>query len=248
MNTDIPSGIQDYLFTDPGYIGIDALPEMQRDDADVAVIAVWMNNVSYEDPVDDPLFTAHRPQTYIVGGGYPDYTKYYSDYHAGVIGCAQQVRPVLTLLDTPWLTEYQYQFCISQSGKDDFCTQLTGSPLEVNTSDYPNASPVQLSLLQLLRSMTRIFQITDGPISNQLKASSTMSRGVSPGLSPDQWIKEVVGWESLVWAAYQTLLSTSIIGPKVFDKHAEEYCDVPTSSGDKELCRSLKMRKSGGFA
>lgn len=64
---------------------------MQRGDADISLIAVWLNNVKFEQPVDDPLFAAHHPKTYIVGGGYPNYTRYKTDFAAGVIGCAQQV-------------------------------------------------------------------------------------------------------------------------------------------------------------
>ncbi|KAF2680250.1 hypothetical protein K458DRAFT_312414 [Lentithecium fluviatile CBS 122367] len=208
-------GIHDYLLPDTSSIGINPLPEMQRDDADVAIIAVWLNDVSYEQPVEDPLFTAHRSFTYIVGGGYPNYTRFDPDFYAGAIGCA---------------------------------VQLTGSPLEVGANDYPNASPVQLSMLQLLRTMIRLVTITTGPLSGSLQAGNTVQRGFSPGLPTDQWIKEVIGWESLVWTGYQTILSASVIGPKVFDEYADEYRDIPTSAGDKNLCHALKMRKSGGFA
>lgn len=83
------------------------------------------------------------------------------------------------------LIMHQYQFCIPRIGKDDFCTELTGSPLEVEANDYPDASPVQLSILQLLRSMTRLIAITMGPLFDSLQASNTVQRGSSPGLPAD---------------------------------------------------------------
>lgn len=87
----LPSGIHNYLLPDASAIGINALREMQRDDADVAVIAIWLNDVSYQQTVNDPLFAAHRAYNYVLGGGYPNLTRYKSDFRAGAIGCAVQV-------------------------------------------------------------------------------------------------------------------------------------------------------------
>lgn len=80
-----------YLQPDLTALGITPIPEMQRPDADIALAAVWLNDMIYEKPVDDPLFSAHREWIYTPGGGYPNETKYKSDHVAGVIGCAQQV-------------------------------------------------------------------------------------------------------------------------------------------------------------
>jgi hypothetical protein len=68
---------------------------MQRDDADVALGAIWLNDVVYEHPVDDPLFSAHSNWTYNPGGGYPSRPLYRSDNAAEVIGCAEQVTATL---------------------------------------------------------------------------------------------------------------------------------------------------------
>jgi hypothetical protein len=73
------------------YIGINPLPEMQRKDADVALMAIWLNVLKYETPVNDPLFSAHKESPYIPGGGWPNQTLYMSDNVAGVIGCTEQV-------------------------------------------------------------------------------------------------------------------------------------------------------------
>lgn len=85
------SSIFSYLQPDVAAIGIDPIPEMRRTDADIALAAVWLNDVTYEKPVDDPLFSAHKVWIYTPGGGYPNETKYKSDFAAGVVGCAQQV-------------------------------------------------------------------------------------------------------------------------------------------------------------
>ncbi|KAF1947008.1 hypothetical protein EJ02DRAFT_449990 [Clathrospora elynae] len=224
-------GIMSFLRPDQSYLGIDPLPEMRREDADVALMAVWLNTISYYEPVDDPLFSAHQETIYVSGGGYPNDTLYESDNVAGVVGCAEQ-----------------YQFCIPQNGKEDFCTELSGSPLEDYTADFPQLRPLQLRLLQLLRSITRFLHIQDGAAKGNILAEDSRTRFLSQGLPDDQWIKEVVAWESLVWAGYQAVISAAVIGPKVFDKFADEYTEPMTDEGDRELCQSLKMRKSGGFA
>ncbi|KAF1957462.1 hypothetical protein CC80DRAFT_470752 [Byssothecium circinans] len=218
----LPEAIMNFLLPDEFTLGIDPLPEMKRNDVDVGLIAVWLNDVWYEAPVADPLFSAHREVVWVVGGGNANLTQFRGDHAAGVIGCAQQV---------------------------DFCTPLSGSPLQLTTNDFPDASPIQFSLLQLLQSISRFSDnIMLGPGYGNLLAGKTVIRGISEGLPDDQWIRELVNWERISWTAYQMLLSVSIIGPKVFDEFADEYREAPKTEGDRALCRSLKMRKAGGFA
>lgn len=87
-----------------------------------------------------------------------------------------------------------------------------------------------------------------GPSLGSLRASKLVMIGISPGLPDDQWIQEVAAWEAFVWTGYQTMLSASVIGPKAFDPDGDDYREEPTSLGDRKLCQSLRMRKSGGFA
>ncbi|KAF1915506.1 hypothetical protein BDU57DRAFT_452145, partial [Ampelomyces quisqualis] len=201
-----------YNQPDETAIGIKTIPEMQRDDADVSLAAVWLNDVNYETPVDDPLFSAHRPWIYTPGGGYPNQTLYKSDHGAGVVGCAQQVRSFATSQPVSLLKLLQYR------------------------------------LLQLLRSISRLANIHDGAESGNILAKTNLFESTSTGLPNDQWKKEVIAWEARVWANYQALISAAITGPAVFDKYADEYTEPVDNEGDKKLCQSLKMRKSGAFA
>ncbi|KAL1608326.1 hypothetical protein SLS60_003267 [Paraconiothyrium brasiliense] len=204
---------------------------MNRTDADVAIIAVFTNAIVYEKPVEDPLFAAHRVEMRKQSNG-KDKARYWSDHYAGVVGCAQQ-----------------FQFCYPRADKVDFCTTLGPSPApDTPTTIYPDATPIQASILQLLQSITRVTDMNRSPQLGNLRASKAVMVGISPGLPDDQWIREVTAWEAFVWSGYQTLLSASVIGPKVFDAEGDTYRDEPTSIGDRMLCQSLKMRKAGGFA
>ncbi|KAH7386872.1 hypothetical protein DE146DRAFT_185138 [Phaeosphaeria sp. MPI-PUGE-AT-0046c] len=225
------SSIMSYLQPDLSFIGVDPIPEMQRDDADVALAAIWLNDVTYEKPVEDPLFSAHKEYIYTPGGGYPNETKFKSDYAAGVVGCAQQ-----------------YRFCIPQAGTKDFCTQLSGSPLDNFTESFPHLKPVQRSLLQVLQSISRLASIEDGAQMQNIQAKSYLFDNFSPGLPSDQWKKEVIAWEARVWTSYQALIAAAIGGPAVFDENAHEYIEPVDNEGDRQMCKSLKMRKSGSFA
>lgn len=75
-----------------------------------------------------------------------------------------------------------------------------------------------------------------------------LNEGFTIGLPDDQWIKEVAGWADYVWAGLTIMLSDAVVGPKLRDPVAVNYTDAPTTEGDKLLCKSLKMRKAGGFA
>ena len=236
---------------------IDPLPEMNRTDADVALIPVWANAVVYDRPVEDPLFAAHRLEMRQTGTG-KDKALYWSDHYAGVIGCALQVRlfslpPSSSSFMNPYLTLplIQYQFCYPRPGKPDFCTPLGPSPLpDTPSSVYPDASPVQASILTLLQSIARTADITVSPQLGNLRASKMLQVGIAPGLPSTQWITELSTWEAFVWSSYQSLLSASVIGAQVLDPMAKgsTYTDEPSSQGDHELCSSLRMRKAGGFA
>lgn len=83
-----------------GESSITPLPEMNRTDADVNLIAVWSNAIVYENPVNDPLFAAHRLEMRAQSSG-TDKALYWADHYAGVIGCAEQVRNHPTLYKSP---------------------------------------------------------------------------------------------------------------------------------------------------
>jgi hypothetical protein len=116
------------------------------------------------------------------------------------------------------------------------------------TKDFPPLKPVQRSILQLLRSISRLASIEDGAQSGNILAKTHLFESTSTGLPNDQWKKEVVAWEARVWANYQALISAAITGPSIFDPYAAEYTEPVNNEGDRQLCQSLKMRKSGSFA
>ena len=74
-----------------------------------------------------------------------------------------------------------------------------------------------------------------------------MNFGLINSIPDDQWIRELYDWESIVWAAHQTMLVDNAIGPTIRDPFAESYFLQPTTQAERELCGMQKMRKQGGF-
>jgi len=65
----------------------DPLPSMERQDADIALIAINAGVVHYRNPVEDPLFSAHQ----VLQDPDENMTWYTQDWPARALGCTEQV-------------------------------------------------------------------------------------------------------------------------------------------------------------
>jgi hypothetical protein len=68
------------------------LPAMNTSEADVSVVSFSASRVSYSNPVDDPVFAAHRPVSDVSTFGVNN-SVYESDWPVSAMGCWMQVRP-----------------------------------------------------------------------------------------------------------------------------------------------------------
>lgn len=91
------------------------LPEMRRDDADLVLKLVAKNRITYDNPVNDPIFSAHTKFTTVDETDGSNVTLYYSDFPASVIGCTQQVSYCLILLAslTVFSINFAYQMAVA---------------------------------------------------------------------------------------------------------------------------------------
>jgi hypothetical protein len=115
----------------------------------------------------------------------------------------------------------------------------------LDEEDWKGASPVQIAALKLLIEANRVMPISGV---NEVRTSKATGDGiVTSQITPDQWVKEVEGLDSFVWASLQALIADYAIGPGVRTAELAEYVLEPKSPGDKQLCGMQKMRKAGGF-
>jgi hypothetical protein len=119
-------------------------------------------------------------------------------------------------------------------------------PLNINPEDWKEASPLQLSALQLTSLVIQCihFAAIDSVKVNDFVSNDGM---VGAQIPPDQWVREIERMEAIVWASSQVSVTDFAVGPSVGNPIIAEYVVGPTSEGDKELCQSLKVRKAGGF-
>ncbi|KAF2738604.1 hypothetical protein EJ04DRAFT_549815 [Polyplosphaeria fusca] len=204
----------------------DPLPELLHEDADLTIILIGKNSVTYTSQVNDPLFAAHRSLVYRTYG-MEGMSEYSSDDLISMLGCLEQ-----------------YQFCVHQSNGDPICTDLTALPGRDIPKLAPHATDLQKAVLSHLMTVTSMFDISSV---RSLRASSALRNGIGDGLPNDQWINEVVGWVSTTWAEFQLAIPDYAIGAKARDPLADSYIINPETPAQKGLCGMQKMPKSGGF-
>ncbi|KAF2110750.1 hypothetical protein BDV96DRAFT_199237 [Lophiotrema nucula] len=210
------------------------LPEMTFSDADVALIHVYKNSVAYLIPNNDPLFAAHDATNMSQAiAGWTTYTAYFSDFPVGVFGCTTQ-----------------YQYCHARASKSDFCTNSTGLPDIVNATAFPDASPIQLAALHLIREASANMMLDSAAETLQVDYQSEDPTGnsfIHDGVPDNQWEIEVTAWVEYIWAAMQIQLSDYAIGIEARQTGAGIYTVKNMTAGEKALCSKLKMRNPGAF-
>lgn len=136
--------------------------------------------------------------------------------------------------------------CLPGVGASGFCSELTGLPGIIEPENYPGASKVQLAAIKLL-SVAGFFLDTSDASTRVLQASKILDSGVILSLPDDQWIQEVVGWEMVIWASWQTMVSDYAVGYAARDPSLAKILKKNMTSGERQLCNLQQMRKSGSF-
>ena len=83
-------------------------------------------------------------------------------------------------------------------------------------------------------------------MSQNLKIFSDFG-GLSAGIPEDQWIQEIVGFESNLWAVTQLIFADYSIGIGSRVPEAGRIQQKSSTSGDKQLCQAIRMKSPGGF-
>lgn len=119
-------------------------------------------------------------------------------------------------------------------------------PSNLTEAELPGASDVQLAALRLLRTSLYFYNIVSA---ESLRASKLLTTGgYISSLPDDQWVQEVIGWESFAWAAMQIYIGDFFTGPVAREPYAASYTKPVSTEGERKLCGMMKMRRSGGFS
>ncbi|KAF2789703.1 hypothetical protein K505DRAFT_341043 [Melanomma pulvis-pyrius CBS 109.77] len=129
------------------------LPETKTEDADLLLIMIPKNQMKYVNPMNYPVFSAQKPCVYRLPSWTTSKALYFSDWPSSTLGC-----------------KLQYQLCFGRADAAEFCTSLGGLPGKVVSTDNPVASDDQLVALQLLVTVTFLFNIYETAM-QELQAS-----------------------------------------------------------------------------
>ncbi|KAI4684749.1 uncharacterized protein J4E88_004190 [Alternaria novae-zelandiae] len=188
------------------------------------------NSLEFGEPVDDPLYSAHKEVKKIDAANDKPFSQYLADHPIKGVGCTQHL-----------------QYCHARDGQEDWCTRFEGVPYHTfRDFDFPEANSVQRAVLQLIVKAVWLHATVNVM---SCKVTTMMSRGDFdiPSVPNGFWKQEVLGWEQEVWAAMQIQVSQHASGPQFGDPFKDDVFLKPETEGEKALCGAQKMRKSGGF-
>lgn len=221
---------------DAGPLGIvggwDPVPEINRTDADVALLFLMQNGVSYSEPVDDPMFAAHDVMDlsgYLAGAVY-----YNTDNYVTTMGCIDQ-----------------YKICNPDNNQ---CTDLMGVMQILPWVGYNNDHTLKLNTIQqalvirLMRSAqtSSIGNVVFAMGENALLAKDVLVQStMSAGLPSNQWQLEVESWVNkgladlqLKVVEYATGPASVVAGSRVYQPWEEEDGDHAINVVAEAMCYS----------
>ncbi|KUI69927.1 hypothetical protein VM1G_05376 [Cytospora mali] len=198
---------------------------MNRSDVDTTLMFLAGNNVRNTNPVNDPIFSAHRVGEVPYHGNV-----YYSDYVTSVVGCTEQ-----------------YQFC---NPTDKKCTKLTGmdgaytagqTQLDLNASQNVTME-VLYHTVRFWGASILVNAMSSPP---NLLALDDLEMYVQSDLPDNQWQIEVQNWHATALVNIQNWLLLRVIGPQ--DPTARQFVNKPATDAEGAVCKAQKVRVGQGF-
>lgn len=226
---------------EPGFVvSFIPSPDFNRSDADVNLSFLSVNSVKFTEPVDDPLFSAHRPHFFPSDDSNMNFyepenkTYYTSDNLANVIGCTDQ-----------------HQFCNPHLPPYIGCTPLAGLYEVGKSLDDLSTNPLQAATAALIFNILSFWQVglfmlalrpADLLAQRELQAQGLFSLP----LPNDQWTIELQAWHSTVMTFLQALIVGRAMGPT--NPNDGKWIIPPNDTVGHQLCHAQKIRTSGDYA
>lgn len=221
----------------PAIIGTDGtatwtpIPEFSRSDADVTLLILAGNQISYEHATSDPFFSANWNVT-ALGQEY-----FLSDSYLRLLGCAEQ-----------------YQVCNPNKPSADGQSTLCG-PLSTTfsladslpTVDFNDKQLATAGFMAVGLSHTSLWFSVDGRGSQALEAQSTVfGREQIAALPNNQWHAEVGGWFQVGLATLQQFLLETAIGP-INIVESGGVLTPPGDDAERAICKRQTIRNASGY-
>jgi hypothetical protein len=202
-----------------------------RTDADISILFLTPNSISYNASVDDPFFLTGANYTIPVKG--EEYTLYAPAYYVNAMGCIEQHRfcnPTVTNLCTPYTAYLNFR----------------DIPGPLTTLNY---NPTQLATAERIASgleMTLTFNSINNRRGAALLASQTVSDLLqTKNLPVNQWRVEVENWFAVSLAKLQQGILEFAGGP--LDPEIVPYVQFPVETDTARLCYNQLVQLPSGY-
>lgn len=195
------------------------ISQLQRTDADVTIMLLAQNGISYSTPVRDPWFMAATPVLHGISST-QNLSLYIDSNPVHVLGCADQ-----------------FQLCTQTHTK---CTPVTNSDALYDAVINMGLNDVQLGIWSILYTSV-LFQSTFYSVAdrggNALLASDTLSTGnqLQISLPDNQWMIEIANWFDISMARLQQQVVDFATGPLYTNKDLIFYPGPPNACGRQKI-------------
>ncbi|KAF9741118.1 hypothetical protein PMIN04_006738 [Paraphaeosphaeria minitans] len=233
----MPVDTQRYAETSPGFhynspfwsdfgSSFDPILELESNDSDLVIVFVALHGTRFLEPVDDLLYSAHKPFNQMMTDNSTRKT-YTADEPLSAFAC-----------------QNRYQFCFAQDGKNETCTNLLGLPSTKSAAEFPGANEAQMALLRLIVQLL-YWNDAQGAMNHLTPAS--INSGFNAPLPSDQWLQDMIMLEQNIRAQLQIALSTYAAGGSTLDSKPTTPLRHNATQAEKNLCGIQLMQSPGGF-
>jgi hypothetical protein len=196
---------------------------LNRTDADVHLIHVAANSMVYQEPVDDPLYSAHLISDYSSSDSNGQVVVFYeAGSYARTIGCADQ-----------------HQICHGES-----CTQLSGyGSISSKSHGLTEVQKRVRERIDFASILTGISQVINGRSATALRASENVLAPFQLPMPANQWQIELSSWFGtgivMLQNALRDFASPTNIMPGISVRK-------PTNPIDLAMCLNQKTQMTNG--
>lgn len=213
------------------------IAELNRTDADLSIMFLSQNSISYAEPVDDPMFSAHI--AFDFGSLNLDFSYYTGNYYVNVMACTDQ-----------------YQIC---NPHNQACTGLMGVhqvlPYITYNNDKLSLNNMQQAIsIRMMRHAfeTSFHSIIVAQAENGLLAKESLVDKLSQPLPPNQWHLEVENFFNKGLAQLQIATVEYATGPPIGPgavlnqpwNDGSTLADDPTNVAAEAMCYSQMVNDS----
>jgi hypothetical protein len=202
-----------------------------RTDADISILFLTPNTISYNSTVEDPFFLTGASYVLSVNG--QNYSLYAPAYYVNAMGCIEQHRfcnPRVPNLCTPYTAYLNFQ----------------DTPGPLTTLNY---NPTQLATAERIAAgleMTLTYNSVNNRRGAALLASQTVSDLLqTENLPVDQWRIEVDNWFAVSLAKLQQGILEFAAGPS--DPEVVPFVHFPEDTDTARMCYNQLVQLPSGY-